>query len=704
MDLAVGFVNTPLDEVDRAVGAALASTGRATGVDRAYLFRYDFHAGVMVNTHEWCAPGVQPVIDDLQAVPVELLPAWVEAHRRGEAIHIPSVTALADGDPLKEVLAAQGVETLVTVPLMADARCLGFVGFDVVGAGKDWSAHERDLLRVLAELFTNAEVRRERERSMVQARRDAEIAEERLALALSASRDAIWDHDLRAGTVRLSDRWWQMLGRDGGVTEASPAVVDALIHPDDRSATRRAYRAAIDGSGDTAELRFRLRHRDGHHIPVVSRARILRDAGGRALRLVGSNLDVTEQHRYERTLVDAKHAAEAASEAKSRFISLVSHELRTPMTGVLGMVELLLAEPLEDRTRGYALAAQSSAQALLDLLDDLLDVAKIEAGRLEITSHPVDLRRLAREVVDLLTPGLGDGDVRIVLDVDAQVPSRVHADGARLRQVLLNLLGNAVKFTEVGTITLGVEVRGEPAPGRIGLRLAVADTGIGIAPEVLPRLFTPFTQADDTTSRRYGGTGLGLAIVRQLVELMGGRVEVTSSPGRGSCFTVELEVDRAHDAADEPGSPAEPPREPSPDAHGLVVLVVEDHPVNQALACAFLDDLGADVRLVDDGAAGVREGLVADVDLILMDCFMPGMDGLEATRRIRAAEPAGRRVPILALTADASPRHAGVCSAAGMDAVVTKPYSQEELAAAVARWAPVGRSGGVAPEKRGGRT
>jgi signal transduction histidine kinase/CheY-like chemotaxis protein/HPt (histidine-containing phosphotransfer) domain-containing protein len=412
------------------------------------------------------------------------------------------------------------------------------------------------------------------------------------------------------------------------------------------------------------------------------------EAGGELGELATAFNDMVEQIRSRRELERLVEESRVASQAKSQFLANMSHEIRTPLAGVMGMTDLLMTTTLDDRQKRYVGLAQSSAKILSTVINDILDFSKIEAGKLELESIPFDLRNTVREVTDLLESKAASKDLRLAGTVASAVPAAVLGDPKRLQQILINLINNAIKFTDSGAVTVNVAAP-SVADGRQIIKFEVKDTGIGIPADRMHRLFQSFSQVDASTTRKYGGTGLGLAICKQLAELMGGQIGVDSTPGQGSTFwfTAHLPI----------AAPAEAPT-PVPQAARRVatrratILVAEDNPINQIVVNDMLCGAGHSCDIAHNGREVLEAVARKQYDLILMDCQMPEISGFEATRLVRQREAAAtnnggpaRRMPIIALTASAVQGDRDACFEAGMDDYVAKPIDFQTLMATIDR-------------------
>ncbi|MES1244772.1 MAG: ATP-binding protein [Acidobacteriota bacterium] len=383
----------------------------------------------------------------------------------------------------------------------------------------------------------------------------------------------------------------------------------------------------------------------------------------------------------------AEQEARAANLAKGRFLAHVSHEIRTPMSGILGMTELLLAGGLTPTQREHVGLVRTSAEALLALVDDILDLARVEAGRLLLRPRDFRLQELTGNVIRLLAPQAGQRGIDLRLEVGPRIPDALHGDTVRLRQVLLNLVGNAIRFTRKGSVTVRVEAE-QSATRASTLRFEVRDTGVGIRPEDQERLFQPFGQTGSAAARQVGGTGLGLVISKNVVELMGGEIGFESTRGVGSTFWFRIPLVRAQGS----GPPSwMPPEEAGPiglrqDGRGRRVLVVDDRAPNRAVAVAMLEVLGYTSEAVESGEEALDLLAQEAFDAVLLDSEMPGLDGCETCRRLRRREAGGRRMPVIAVTAHTRPEEIEACLAAGMDDCLVKPFLAADLSACLGRW------------------
>ncbi len=396
-----------------------------------------------------------------------------------------------------------------------------------------------------------------------------------------------------------------------------------------------------------------------------------------------------KRHRYQ-LMKRAKEAAEASNQAKSQFLANMSHEIRTPMNGVLGVTELLLKTPLSARQREFASMIQASGKSLLNILNDILDISKIEADQLKLDEYNFDLLALISDVKALLQVQALRKQLQLNIWVDKDVPVYIYGDGQRLRQILVNLLGNAIKFTAQGSVSLRLALLTQMGNG-YRLRFEIVDTGIGLQMEDQEKVFLPFTQADDSMSREYGGTGLGLAISSRLVKLMGGEIGVSSQLGVGSTFWFTAHFAGGNVAeCEKEATPRNTPPSQEICFTGTRVLVAEDNPINQVVAESLLQQLDCEVTLVDNGLQALRALQSHTYDMILMDCQMPEMDGYTATQEIRSYEIARQtvRIPIVAMTAHAMKGDRQKCLTVGMDDYLSKPFDTSQLMEVMCKWLP----------------
>jgi len=462
--------------------------------------------------------------------------------------------------------------------------------------------------------------------------------------------------------------------------------VYARIHPDDLAGMKAAEEAHLRADTPFFFVEFRMRHKDGHYIWVESRGMVVeRTPDGEPRRIIGTHTDITRRKALDASLQAAKVAAEEASASKSAFLANMSHEIRTPLNGIIGMAHLLRLSGLSDEQSERLGRLEHSAAHLLEVLNAVLDLSKIEAGKVVLEERPLRLETVVANVSSMVEESAKRKDLRLNTDVDV-FPRNLLGDATRLKQSLLNYAGNAVKFTEHGSITLRAKLLRED-DDCVQVRFEVADTGPGIEPAVLSRLFSSFEQGDRATTRTSGGTGLGLAITRRLAELMGGEAGAESNPGQGSRFWFTARCRKA-------ATPVEPKAKAAvPDAKaalrlghaGARVLLAEDNEINREVAVAILELAGLVVDCAEDGEQAVAKVGDGGYALVLMDMQMPRMDGLEATRKIRKRWPSAS-LPIIAMTANAFTEDRVRCQEAGMDDFLSKPVDPNQLYALLLNW------------------
>lgn len=476
-----------------------------------------------------------------------------------------------------------------------------------------------------------------------------------------------------------------ILGMEPGTLLAGDATMLAPVPDDDRERLRDAFERS---ARELTPLHVTVRAQVAGRVRYLSSDAVPLAAADGSVRWNGYWVDATAQELASRGLAHARDEAEAATRAKSDFLATISHEIRTPMNGVIGLLDVLERTPLDDRQRRMVSTIEHSAEALLHILDDVLDFSKIEAGHLALDPQPADPRAIVEGAVAVLEAQAEAKGLALRTRIDPALAPAVIVDDGRLRQVLLNLVGNAIKFTASGDVRVDVHAD-ERHGNRQRLRIVVADTGIGIHAAKLRHVFAPFSQAESSTTRRFGGTGLGLSISRRLIERMGGHILIESEPGQGTTVTVTLELAVADAASLVPRTaPVEAPVAAIASRNARILLA-EDHPVNQELVRVQLAMRGLACDIVDDGVAALQAMEANRYDLLLVDCHMPRMDGYELAREVRRREgETGRRVPIIAMTADARADQRDICRAAGMDDLLRKPIRLDAFHEALARWLP----------------
>lgn len=520
-----------------------------------------------------------------------------------------------------------------------------------------------------------------------QAEKTLLLSEERLTLAADAGQVGMWDSDLQSGQVVWNDVMHSIHGTDSIHFIPTNDSQSEFVHAEDRARMISEFNRCVE-QGTPYQLEYRITRQDDQIRHLKSSAIIFHDDAGRPLRAVGTSIDITKEKAESEDLIRAKEAALAADKAKSEFLAVMSHEIRTPLNGVLGFVSMLKNTPLDEEQAGFIETMELSGQGLLALVNDILDLSKIESREIHVEPTTFEVRPFIRRLHKQLS-AQADPNLHFEYFVEYSVPKTIHTDPNRMGQILTNLLGNALKFTESGRVEIHVNAK------PIGLyqknwdwEFSVQDTGPGIPKEDQENLFKLFYQVDSSATRRHGGSGLGLAISQRIAQLLGGDLTVDSQVGEGSTFTLTLTAPRGQTGASAADllPTASPLKESSHEILGKRVLVVEDNPVNRKLCALQLKRLGCETDFAESGLEALEKVRHGQFDVILMDMQLPDLDGCGATREIRREEKAGERTSIIALTANAMPEDRKKCLEAGMDDFLSKPLKYETLASTISKW------------------
>ncbi|MFV0398912.1 MAG: response regulator [Bacteroidales bacterium] len=686
-EISKSFINVTIEELSVEIDKALMHIGKFVGADRAYIFEYDWENRFCRNTYEWCDEGVSSEIDNLQRIPLDTMCLFEEKHKMGKALFIPDVSELKEDLNAKEILESQGVLSLLTVPMMYNGECLGFVGFDPVKKHHNYSDREERFLIVFAEILVNIRIRINLEKSLIQEK-------ERLANIIHGTNAGTWEWNVQTGETVFNERWAEIIGYT--LAEISPISINTWVkyaHPEDLKKSSEMLEKHFSGLSSYYEVESRMLHKNGEWIWVIDRGKVIKwTEDGKPLLMMGTHQDITEAKNAEKererfinelsenkirllnTMEDLKRSREMAlhaSKAKSEFLAVMSHEIRTPLNGIIGFSDLLKDTPLTAVQQEYINNVNVSGLALLGIINNILDLTKIEAGMLELDVVKSDVIELLENSMDLIKFAAAKKNLEILLDIDPDMPQFAHVDSTRLKQILANLLGNAVKFTKKGEVELKASYE-KLSDGMGKFSFSVRDTGIGIAESQKEKLFKAFSQGDSSTTREFGGTGLGLIISDMIAKKMDTSIKYDSEFGVGTTFYFEIIAKT--EEGEKPNL--------SPFRKIKHCLIIDDNSNSRKILERILTSWNIEYESCENGFLALK--LLEKnklFDLVICDYNMPYIDGLETTRFIREKlKQTNHQLPVILMhSASEDSQLSTKCEDLGVCFRIPKPIKGKEL-------------------------
>ncbi|WP_296705231.1 PAS domain S-box protein [Algoriphagus sp.] len=666
IDISSTYINIDLEEVDERINASLEKIGEFVNADRAYIFSYNLSEFTCSCTHEWCAIGISQEIENTQNVPLEYVPQWYEVHSKGESFLVEDVSLLKEKgmEGLHDILEPQGIKSLIAIPMMFKDDLLGFVGFDSVKEQHTYSKKEVELLFVFAQMLVNVQKRKQSEKRLFQ-------QEEKFRNIISNMNLGLLEVDLEENVLHANQTFCKMAGWELKDLVGKKAI-DLLLNDSDKERLLTKSESRKTGISDSYELKYQ-RPNGEYRWWFISGAPNYNDRN-ELIGSIGIHLDITDQKRLEEELIRQREEAEKSKRAKETFFANMSHEIRTPMNAIVGMGEQLAKTSLNDQQVKFLKAIQNSASHLMVIIKDILDLSKLEAGKMTIESIGFKPKNLIDHAFGMMNEKAESKGLEFsVLKYDKKIKEVLIGDPIRISQVILNLLSNAIKFTEKGKVSLQCDLISENNIEQ-EIKFIVKDTGIGMEESFIKSNFEKYVQEDTTITRKYGGTGLGLSITKELIQLMGGTMQIESQKGIGSKISVELILPKGKES----DLPIDLPISIDHDSlKGKKVLIVDDNEFNRLVASTILEQHDIITSSAVNGEDAVNAVKKESYDLILMDVQMPVMDGIMATKIIR--EELGSSVPIVALTAFAMRGDKEKYLSKGMNGFLAKPFQENEL-------------------------
>lgn len=674
--------NSLSEDFEQPIQEAIGMLGAHSGASRVYIFENSSDGVFASNTFEWCQEGVEPLIESLQNVPYSAMGNFHRTLKKQGTV-ASDVRSLSPA--FRTLLNKTGVKSLMIMPFHVQDEFRGFVGFDDCSQHRQWEPENIELLRTFANLLGTIFERQQAEYKVIS-------SEEKYRSLVDNLTEVIFQTDQQNKLIFLNPAWHEIMGYTG--EESLNTQLLEYIVEEDRQEFASLQKLLFEHKIDFCRQVMRLQIKGGAIRYVEIFARLLEGKWGQAEGLSGTLTDVTNQQLTNEKLIKAKEVAEKASLIKAQFLSVMSHEIRTPLNAMLGIAHLLIRQqPRADQEENLRML-KFSGENLLSLINDILDFNKIESGRITIEKSLFNLKKLCHSLQKALSLKANEKNVTLQLEIDTQIPALVVGDSTRLTQILNNLLDNAVKFTHQGTVKLSIKAL-DIQENAITLQFLVSDTGIGIPQEAQSRIFEAFTQVHQHSNHEYGGTGLGLAIIKRLLALQDSKIDVSSTPGKGSEFKFSLRFDLVSEQELFDTLEAEPTPS-TQDLQQASLLLVEDNPLNMLVLVQFFEIWGVQPDVAENGLQALEKIRGKTYDLVLMDLHMPELDGIDTTQHIRK-ELNLTDLPIIALTANALPGIRQKVLDAGMNDYISKPFEPEDLFQKVVRYLPQAKRN--APEK-----
>lgn len=669
------------DDSDEVINQTLAFIGTRMDLDCCTLSSFNSTSLSAHVSYFWeRKPGTINI--DKRDIDVNALPEILSTLKAGKPVLINDQARKQLNPILADRLNHHQHLSIAAIPLIFRGQMDAVLSLWSFNDERQFQSSDIDTVRIIGDAMARAIARKKLHNELI-------LSEERYTYAMEASQDGLWDWDLTTNKIIFSKSYLDMLGHaPGDFPATADSVLNVFMNPDDVEQLQQTARDGLRSKDKVFISEFRMRHKDGHNIWVYCRAKFVDfNERGRAIRCVGTNVDITQFKETQAELNRAKLQAIAANQTKNEFLTRMSHEIRTPMNAIIGMAHLLKDTSLNQKQLGYLKHVDDSASNLLNIIDDILDFSELESGHLLLENTNLDLDTVYDKLSRQFEQRANDKGLELIFDIGAEVPRFIKGDGRRLQQILANLLDNAVKFTNNGEVTLRCRqlpsAESKRPPRKSIIEFSVIDTGIGITPDHMEHLFAPFTQADGSSSRRFGGTGLGLTICHHLVEQMGGQLLTHSKPGHGSCFTFMVSVDHS-DLGEQPI------HQQGRHYQGLRTLIVDDHPA----ALTVLRNTAKSLQLSVSTSTNATDAVAllvnqdrhqnAHYDLVLIDHNMPGIDGLEACRMIQQHPNLTHKPKILLISSDTREQLEAAQPSIPFDGLIHRPVTPSRIFDAIA--------------------